>query len=238
MSAAWIERQIHEASVLPLMDISGVAYQMRYTCASELGMGFELALKALLRASAGADGKVLGSHDLLCVWREVDCSVRLDIDGDAEDIVCRHYGSELEGRVLPFEEYVGDVHSDFLNREVKNRYGLEGDRPGMSEILFLFESSPVALVDHNGRQCADGIGILTAYWCAIMKMAHELGWPEVDCRDDEELFTEKEEARDLVTRAANQLIGPLSVMTEEELSTKRVELWVETQRSADGSQGT
>ena len=71
-----------------------------------------------------------------------------------------------------------------------------------------------------------------------MKMAHELEWPEVDCRDDEELFTEKEEARDLVTRAANQLIGPLSVMTEEELSTKRVELWAETQRPADGSQGT
>ena len=146
MSAAWIERQIHEASVLPLMDISGVAYQMRYTCASDLGMGFELALKALLRASGGADGKVLGSHDLLCVWREVDCSVRLDIDGDAEDIVCRHYGSELEGRVLPFEEYVGDVHSDFLNRVVKNRYGLEGDRPGMSEI-------PVPFRIQSGSAC-------------------------------------------------------------------------------------
>ena len=52
MSAPWIERQMAETSTAPLMSTSGVAYALKHTIASNIGMGFELALKSLVECRA------------------------------------------------------------------------------------------------------------------------------------------------------------------------------------------
>ena len=53
MSAAWLTREITETSTAPPKGISGIAYALRHTIASDLGMGFELALKALTAIALG-----------------------------------------------------------------------------------------------------------------------------------------------------------------------------------------
>lgn len=47
MSAAWIRRQMVETSTASSSGISGIAYSMRYSFASDIGMSFELATKSL-----------------------------------------------------------------------------------------------------------------------------------------------------------------------------------------------
>ena len=43
MSAAWIKRQMAETSTAPRANLSGIAYSMRFTIASDMGMAFDWA---------------------------------------------------------------------------------------------------------------------------------------------------------------------------------------------------
>ena len=229
MSAAWIERQMLETSTAPGMSTSGVAYALRHTIASDIGMAFELALKSLvqdLSPNKDGDPQVLEGHNLLSKgWLDLPPHIRNEIDQDVERLVRRRYevNGDLKGKILPFAEYL-DKHKDFLNETVKNRYALERDGTWSSETLFVdrIDGTQVSVDTFMGKQSADGIGVLTAYWYAIMTKALRHRWPEKLCSTDEGFRAERDEVRALMDRAAYQITGRMSIMSDEELTDRRL----------------
>ena len=210
MSAAWIRKQIIETSTAPGLDVSGIAYSMRYTVASDIGMAFELALKSVAQGlSPNQDGEkqVLKSHDLPShLWREIPCPIRAQIDRGAESAVCRTFGDQHRGKVLPFAEYV-EKHAEFLNRTVGNRYAIPGQAQWKSDHrLVMNRWLYIADNFYKGKRRVDGIGVLLAYWWAIMETALDLRWEDKRCKLDEALAADREEARNLVKRAVEQML--------------------------------
>ena len=229
MSAAWIERQMLETSTAPGMSTSGVAYALRHTIASDIGMAFELALKSLAQGlSPNKDGEpqVPHGHNLPDIWLVLPRHVRDEIDRNVEQLAYRKYDvhGDLQGKILPFAKYL-EKHKEFLNKTVDNRYALERGETWMSEVLFVdrIDGGQVSLDTFmDGKQNADGIGVLTAYWYAIMTKALALRWPKKLCDSDEGFRTERDEARALMDRAAHQMTGRLGIMTEQELTDQRL----------------
>ena len=218
MGAAWIRKQIKDTSTAPGLDLSGIAYAMRYTVASNVGMAFELALKSVAQGlSSKKDGEpqVLKTHDLHShLWKAIPCEIRAQIDLKAKSAVRRNFGDDHAGKVLPFAEYL-EKHAEFLNRIVENRYALPGEAQWKSDHRFVRNLwFPIANESYNGKRCVDGIGVLLAYWCAIMKSAWHLRWEEERCEADEALAADREEAGDLVARAAEQMLGNLAGPSE------------------------
>ena len=210
MAAAHIRKQIFETSTASGLDVSGIAYSMRFTVASDIGMAFELALKSLAQGlSPNQDGEkqVLKSHDLLShLWRDIPCPTRAQIDQGAESALCRVFGNQHSGKVLPFADYV-DKHADFLNRTVGNRYAIPGEAQWMSDHrLVVNRWSYIADNIYQSKRCVDGVGVLMAYWWTIMEEALELRWEEERCRLDETLAADREDARNLVNRAVEQML--------------------------------
>ncbi|MCY4514959.1 MAG: hypothetical protein OXC69_07480 [Candidatus Tectomicrobia bacterium] len=240
MSAAWIDRQMLETSTAPGMNTSGVAYALRFTIASDIGMAFELALKSLVQGlSPNNDGdpQVLKGHDLRSEgWHDIPPGIQDEIDNEVEQLVCCRYGAEMKGKVLPFAQYL-EKHNDFLNETVNNRYALERGGTWKSEVLFVNKNVGIefALETYDGQSCGDGIGVLTAYWYAIMSKALGVRWPDAECSVKEELCAERDEARALMGRAAHQMTGPLSIMSREELADKRLRQRTESQPSTDST---
>ena len=231
MGAAWVSRQMIETSTAPLSGISGIAYSMRYTIASDIGMAFELAIKSLAQGlSSHPDGQsqVLNSHELLSVlWDGIPKDLRDEIDRDAEDGVCGTYGEQHSGQVLSFADYL-KKHSDFLDRTVENRYAIQGETQWKSDHRFLQGNMLLSGIlghafsdSHGGRACGDGIGVLMVYWWAIMQKACSLRWEDWRCDADEELAADREEAWNLVNRAIGQMFGQIAIMTREELREKK-----------------
>ena len=220
-----------ETSTAPLSGISGIAYSMRYSIASDIGMSFELAIKSAAQGlSPQPDGQpqVLNSHELLSVlWDGIPKDARDEIDSNAEDGVCGTYGEKHSGKVLPFPNYLAK-HSDFLDRTVENRYAIRGETQWKSDHRFIQGNIWVGLVGHvfedrhEGKACVDGIGVLMAYWWAIMKKACGLRWEDSRCEADEELAADRDEAWNLVNRAIGQMFGQIGIMTREELRAKRL----------------
>lgn len=204
MSAAWLTREITETSTAPPKAISGVAYALRHTIASDIGMGFELALKALILSLPDADiVQVPKFHDLGKVWSLVPDTVREEIDAAVERHMRTQYGPEFKGRVLPFAKYLRK-HNGLLNGIVRNRYALQHDKETRRsmELLIAWRAlgTWVTVSDvYQDRAWADGIGTLASYWYVIMRKVLDTRWPQ-PCAD-------KKEALDLAIRAANQLVG-------------------------------
>ena len=227
MSAAWIRVQMEETSTAPRADISRIAYSMRFTIASDIGMAFELGLKSVAQGlSRNRDGEpqVVNSHDLRSVlWQTIPPDVRLEIEGDGEEALCRAFGAGNAGKLLPFEKYV-EKHTDFLDGTVDNRYAIPGNSQWKSDhrlilgarwlLGFVFSET------YEGKACVDGLGVLLAYWWAIMKKAHGLRWPDAVCEADKELAADRDEAWALVDRAAGQMFGDVRVLSHEELQEK------------------
>ena len=216
MSAAWIGRQIRETSTAPGMSISGTAYALRHTFASDIGMGFELAVKSLMQGlSPNEDGEpqVLKTHNLIgSLWKDINDDIQSEIDVDTEFGVCTRYGTYNAGKILPFTKYLVK-HEEFLNETVKNRYALAGDTRWKSDHRFVRPISPIARETYNGKTCVDGIGVLMAYWWAIMRKAHKLRWPDELCESDEARTSDRDEAWKMVNRAIGQMFG--NVMTKQ-----------------------
>ena len=212
MSAAWIRKQIRDTSTAPGLDVSGIAYSMRYTVASDIGMAFELAVKSVAQGlSPNQDGEpqVLNSHDLLShLWEKgVSAKARAEIDQNAESAVCRRYGDHHAGKVLPFAKYL-EKHAEFVNRTVGNRYALPGETQWKSDHrLVLGAWFSIADERYNNKQCVDGVGVLLAYWWAIMESAWRHRWEEERCESDEALAADREEADNLMERAVHQMLG-------------------------------
>ena len=210
MSAAWIRKQIVETSTAPGLNVSGIAYSMRYTVASDIGMAFELALKSAAQGhSPNQDGEkqVLKSHDLLShLWMDIPCPIRAQINQGVESAVCRVFDDQHSGKVLPFAEYI-EKHAEFLNRTVGNRYAIPEEAQWESDNL-LVTNRWFCIVDdiYQGKRCVDGVGVLMAYWWTIMEKALELRWEEERCRLDEALAADREEARNLANRAVEQML--------------------------------
>lgn len=204
MSAAWLTREITETSTAPPKDISGIAYALRHTIASDLGMGFELALKALIWNLPGPHNiQVPKSHDLKRIWSLVPGGLRREIDAAVERHMRSQYGPKLHGMVLPFAKYLRK-HNGLLNETARNRYALRHDKETQRsmELLIAWRTlgTWITVLDaFEDRSWADGIGTVTSYWYVIVRKILDTQWPEA-CAD-------KEEALDLAVRAANQLIG-------------------------------
>ncbi|MYD98699.1 MAG: hypothetical protein F4X98_15125 [Gammaproteobacteria bacterium] len=204
MSAAWLTREITETSTAPPKSISGTAYALRYTIASDMGMGFELALKALIQnLPLSHPVQVPEDHNLRLSWSRVPCDVRDEIDAAVERYMCSQFGRELKGRVLPFAKYLRK-HNGFLNETVRNRYALQEKKGAWrsAEMLTAWRAVGAWITcsdPYQGRDWADGIGTLASYWYVIMRKVLDTRWPE-PCAD-------KEQALDLAVRAANQLLG-------------------------------
>ena len=213
MGAAWIYRQMLETSTAPTSGISGIAYSMRFTIASDIGMSFELAIKSLAQGlSQNPDGQpqVRKSHELASdLWLDIREDVRDEIDGDAEGAICGTFGEGHSGKVLTFSEYLSK-HSEFLNRTVGNRYGIGGDTQWKSDHRFILGTIWSGLLgrvsgdNFEGRECVDGMGVLMAYWWAIMRKAWGLRWEDARCEVDDELAAQRDEAWNLVERAVEQ----------------------------------
>ena len=228
MGAAWIIRQIEEASTAPGMSISGIASAMSSTVASDIGMAFELAVKAVAQGLSDApDGEpqVLSSHELSRhLWPSLPASIQQEINDLAQRGVSNQYGTEHEGMVLSFEEYL-EKHKDFLDRTVSNRYDLPGEEQWKSNHRFIIRPlfrHGVAIESHNGEEWVDGRGVLITYWWAIMKTACGLRWEDARCKANEDLAADRDEAWGLVIRAISQMLGPIRVMTQEELREKQL----------------
>ena len=225
MSAAWIEQQLAETSTAPLTDVSGIALALRHTIASDLGMGFELAFKSLAQELPGS--VVRSGHDLFESWGQIPPNVQRQLDADVEQRVCLAFGNRLVGRVLSFEQYL-HTHKVFLNRTVDNRYALEADdtRLVYSESLFVGRAgrglAPINKHVLDTLGYADGIGALATYWRTIVEKVQQLRWPEGSHPDGCGTWPQRDEARSLIRRAADQLVGPLSVMSEDEMKNKRL----------------
>ena len=228
MSAAWVEQQLAETSTAPMTDVSGIAMALRYTIASDLGMGFELAFKSLVQELPNVE--IRGGHDLTKCWEHIPPAIQGELDTEVEQLVSLRFGGELLGKVLPFDDYL-ERHAAFINRTVDRRYALvkdEGDksRSVYSEALFVARAgrglAPINKDILNTLGYVDGIGALAMYWHTIMGKVLELRWPQESQTDGGGPWPEKDQARNLISRAADQLIGPLSVMSEEELKNKQV----------------
>ena len=204
MSAAWLTREITETSTAPPKDISEIAYALRHTVASDIGMGFELAIKALIWNLPGPHTvQVPKDHDLGKVWTLVPGALRKEIDAAVERHMRSQYGLEFTVRVLPFAKYLLK-HDGFLNQIVRNRYALQHDKETRRSMELLIAWRALGTwvtvsVAYEGRSWADGIGMLTSYWYVIVRKVLDTQWPEA-CAD-------KQEALDLTLRAGNQLIG-------------------------------
>ena len=204
MSAASLTREVTETSSAAPKSISRIAYALRYTIASDMGMGFELALKALIQSlSLSPAIQIPEDHDLKLIWSLIPGGIRDEIDAAAERHMCSHFGPEMKGRVLPFAKYLRKHHG-FLNETVRNRYALRETKGAWrsAEMLTAWRAvgSWITCSDsYQGRDWADGIGTLASYWHVIMRKVLDTRWPE-PC-------AEKEEALDLAVRAANQLLG-------------------------------
>ena len=226
MSAAWIRRQIDETSTGPPFTISGVAYALRFTVASDIGMAFELALKSLVQGlSLNEDGQpqVLKGHHLMSyMWEDIDCSIRNEVDENAELAFCRSHGSDKAGKILPFSKYV-EKHTAFLNQTVDNRYAIGADDQWEPDHRFLQPIARFHVETYDGRFYFDGLDVLLAYWWAIMNKALELRWPEVICVKDKDVASDRDEARALTKRAIRQMFGDLKVLTNDEVLDKRFE---------------
>ena len=226
MSAAWIRRQIDETSTGPPFTISGIAYALRFTVASDIGMAFELALKSLVQGlSLNEDGRpqVLKGHHLISdMWEDINCSIRDEVDENAELVFCRSHGSDKAGKILPFSKYV-EKHTAFLNQTVDNRYAIGAGDHWKSDHRFLQPIARFHVETYEGRICFDGLSVLLAYWWAIMNKALELRWPEVVCAKDKDFASNRDEARALTKRAIGQMFGDLKVLTDEEVLDKRFE---------------
>ena len=231
MHAAWILRQIEETSTAPGLSISGVAYSMRLTVAAEISMAFELALKSVAQGlSPHPDGQpqVPSSHDLSKdLWTFLAADVRREIDAAAEAAIRNRYDyADAHVAVLPFADYLAK-HHDFLDRTVLNRYALHGTTQWKSDHRFIDDdfTGPVYPDTYDGNACLDldGMGVLLAYWWAIMRKACGLRWEDHRCDADERLAADRDEAWELVERAIRQMLGDIRVMTPEELQQRRRE---------------
>ena len=212
MGAAWINQQIFEAPTgHPDTRTGAMAWQLRHTLASDVGMGFELAIKSLLQGlSPNLDGEpqVPRSHDQIeKLWPEVPRGVRDEVDRRAEEAVCNKYGDRHEGKVLPLAVYL-KKHDAFLNGTVESRYGIEGAERWQSDHIFVAGAGllQIASGNYNGRPCVDGKGVLMAYWWSTMKTAHVLRWRQEDCDRDERLAANRDEAWTLVEKARHQMV--------------------------------
>ena len=234
MSAAWIERQMLETSTAGLMNLSGVAFALRHTIASEIALGYELALKSLVSSLGvhreGGTLKVRAGHDLLALWSDVPCDTRDEIETEVERLVRRKQLGD-GGDVLSFREYL-DKHRDFINRAVDNRYAVERGETWMSELLFLDAAGTSLDRFYRDMPTVDGRDVLVAYWYVVMQKAHEHQWPVELCRDDQEKAAIAQEARVLMNRAAWQLAGRLTLMSDDELTRVRFKRWREREGSA------
>ena len=205
---------------------------MADTVASDIGMSFELALKALAQGlSPNPDGtaQVLNTHEQReHLWSGIPESVRTAIDTEAESVVCRRHGSDSSGKVLPFDEYL-KKHKDFIDAAVSNRYAMPGDDRWKSDAGFI-AGKMIGLgrfhtETYGGRIIVDGLGVLVSYWWAIMMKALKLRWLDDKCENDERLREDRDEAEALVNRAIWQMLGHLSVMTDDELKQRRLDNW-------------
>ena len=114
MSAAWIKLQMVESSAgsrrprATMASISGIAYSMRYTIASDIGMAFELGIKTVMQGlSPKEDGKpqVPNSHDLLAdLWEGVPEDIRSEIDASAASWVGNVFGRTMPRRCCHFPD--------------------------------------------------------------------------------------------------------------------------------------
>ena len=69
ISAAWLTQEITGTSTAPPQSIGRIAYALRNTIPSDMGMGFELALKALIQnLSLSPAIKIPEDHDLKLIW--------------------------------------------------------------------------------------------------------------------------------------------------------------------------
>ncbi|MDE0105386.1 MAG: hypothetical protein OXN89_23665 [Bryobacterales bacterium] len=198
---------------------------MRHTIAADLAMGFELALKSLLKELPDSD--VRPGHDLFKSWKQIPPHVQGELDAEVDQQMSLAFGDRLKGKVLSFQQYL-DTHKVFLNRMVDNRYALEANdnRVVYSESLFVGRAgrglAPINKHVFETLGYADGIGALALYWLTLMEKVQQLRWPEGSRPDGGGPWPQRDEARNLIRRAADQLVGPLTVMSEEELKNKRL----------------
>lgn len=82
----------------------------------------------------------------------------------------------------------------------------------------------VAGDSHEGKKCVDGIGVLMAYWWAIMKKARDLRWEDSQCEADEELAADRDEAWNLVNRSIGEMFGQIGILTQEKLREKSLRI--------------
>ena len=224
MSAAWIRKQIQDTSTAPPMSISGIAYAMRHTVASQIGMAFELALKSLAQGlSANPDGQpqVLQSHRLIeDLWDDIPDALQTRIDANVDSAVQGTFGDEYAGKALAFGSYLRK-HRQFLDATVANRYALPGQHVWKSDHRFMRPWFPIASETYQGKPCVDGIGVLMAYWWAIMRQARRMRWEEARCAEDPALKADRDEAWALVDRATAQMFGRFAVLTRDQLRERR-----------------
>ena len=121
----------------------------------------------------------------------------------------------------PTSSSIGDI----LDRTVGNRYAMPGTSQWESDHRLIppVVISPLHDETYEGQRCLDGIGVLLAYWWAIMDNACELRWEDSRCAADERLAADPDEAWELVERAIRQMLRGVSVMTSEELRARRME---------------
>ena len=188
-------------------------------------MAFELAFKSLVQGLPDSD--VRPGHDLIRCWGQIPPAVQRELDADVEQQICDAFGNRLVGKVLPFERYL-DIHETFLNRTVDNRYAVEADdnRLAYSESLFIGRAgrglAPINKHVLDTLGYADGIGAMAMYWRTTMEKVQELRWPEESHPDGGGPWPERDDVRDLIRTAADQLVGPLSILSAAELKNKRL----------------
>lgn len=228
MSAAWIEQQLAETSTAPGTEISETALALRHTIASDLGMGFEIAFKSLMQELPSVDVQ-RGHNFIKCCWERIPPATQGELDAKVEQLISLRFGDHLRGKVWPFGQYLNH-HDAFLNRTADRRYALVkgmDDRTlsAYSEVLFVGRAgrglAPINKDVLITLGYADGIGALAMYWRTIMEKVQELRWPEGSHPDGGGPYPQRDEARNLILRTADQLIGPLRVMSDEELKKKR-----------------
>ena len=204
MSATWVRHQIHDASTVSGPGISGIAYAMRYTFATQLGFAFELALKSVeLGLSDLEDGRspeVAKGHDLEYLWSALPCPVRKQIDGEAKSLGRQWFPRANDSKaLLPLGEWL-KKHREFL-RHPERRYALKGDQ-WRSEHLFV---AGLFLSTEEGETGIDGWYCLMVYWAAIMSSALDLRWEAKRCEANADLAADRGEAKNLLDRAVEQM---------------------------------
>lgn len=218
MSAAWIRRQIREdlsPSSSGLM-INGITYAMRYTMASDIGMAFELAMKTLQQGlSHNKDGQpqVLKSHDLAGkLWEDIKQSkpgIESEIDRAVEYTLCKRYKSVKAEQVLKLSYYL-KKHEAFL--DIGNRYANPTYEPWKSFHRFTlgFITTPFLCThteNYKDRNYVDGIAVLLTYWEVIMRRAWELRWPDCNCKSNDRLAEDRDNAKYMMEKAIRQGLG-------------------------------